>query len=247
LKGVSRFIFIVWDSREGPLWRDVESRCHGFDTILIESNAGTFNAESDAMGHNSIRSTYVSANDWYVICDLDEFHDPGGYSNFHEAIAAARMTGATAICGVLLDRISSDGHIHSALDLNKSLGAQFPLACNVIGSMARATRKKILMARNDIEITPGHHVCRGILWDNECRVHHFKWFGRVIHETSTRLVSYERQNLYYAHQSRRLFECFKKNANMIPINDPKLDASLVDNDPLARLMVPRGVNDGTYL
>jgi hypothetical protein len=235
-KGVSRFIFAVWDVPNCALLEDVKRISAGFNCIFVELPNTTFNGEADAVAHNFIRETYVGDGEWYVICDLDEFHELEHYPTFDEAIAVAEKDGASVISGVLLDRVSFDGNIPPALELGQGLGKQFPMACNIIGAVSQAACSKVVMAKREIIIAPGHHGCDGIYWSNIGWVHHFKWFGRVIDETFRRMLSYERQDLYYKDESRILFDCIKNNGNKLPLNDPALQARIVINDPFSNII-----------
>jgi hypothetical protein len=239
-KGVDRFIFSVWDKKESRLWSTVEDACRGFNATFIECISVPFNGEADANTHNSIRTKLVKSGHWYVICDLDEFHDLKGCPNFLESIEIAEHHGGEAIHGLLWDRVSLDGYIPPNLDAGISLGRQFPLACNITGALLGAARSKILMAKKEIAIRPGHHKCQALCWLNGGTVHHVKWFGHVMEEAERRIVSYQKQGLYYKDEPRRLLN-FIKQHRRFPIDDPLLKAALLKYDPLSNLMCDGGL------
>lgn len=231
-KGVDQFIFALWDS-PGRVHRSmVEEYCNGFNARIVDFCAPRFSGEVDARAHNLIRERFVNDDDWYVISDLDEFHYIKGYYRFEEATCLAEECGASAVRSSLLDRIAIDGSIPPFLDFKRSLGSQFPLSCNIIGAVIRATRSKILMARKHVVVTPGHHRCKGVYWKHRGEAHHFKWFGGLVDETLRRMVSYEKQGLYYKKEPRTLIEYLKKHRNRFPVDDPVLDVKLVTDDPL---------------
>jgi hypothetical protein len=229
--GVDLFIFALWNNPERVHRSTVEEYCHGFNVRIVDFSAPNFNGEVDARAHNRIREAFVNDNDWYVISDLDEFHYLQGYDCFNKVTRLAEECGASAVRGCILDRIAIDGSIPHFLDHKRSLGSQFPLSCNIIGAVIGAARSKILMARKHVAVTPGHHSCTGICWNHSGEVHHFKWFGGLVDETLRRMVSYEKEGLFYKQEPRTLLQYIKANGNRLPIDQPVLNATLVINDP----------------
>jgi hypothetical protein len=234
--GVDRFIFNVWCKKNDSLWKKVQNAGEGFNLILIESPENIFNGEMDAIIHNNIRERYVKKGDWYIVCDLDEFHDLDRIFNFNDAITDAESMGASAICGELLDRVSFDGRLPTAIDLDRGLGSQFPMACHLIKGITQGANSKVLMAEKEIIVNPGHHYCDARVWSKMGHVHHFKWFGSVVDETLRRIQSYEKQRLYYRHESRILLEYIINNGNSIPLHDPVLGVFRVKRDPFRNLL-----------
>ena len=203
---------------------------------MIEVSETQFNGEADAVAHNLIREHYISDGEWYIICDLDEFHDLGCVKSFDEAAMMAEGNGASAISGILWDRVSSDGHLPETLILDQGLGKQFPMACEITKLLIKGSNNKILMAKKEVTITPGHHGCEGNPWNSNGRVHHFKWFGGIVEEAFRRLLSYEKQGLYYKHESQILYDYITSNGNKIPVGDQNLNFVKVNDDPFSDLI-----------
>lgn len=207
--------------------------CESFNVVLIE-HRGVFNGENDAALHNSMRETYVERGGWYVICDLDEFHDPPGGVRLIELSRLMESDGASCVTGLLLDRVARDGTIPPKLNFNLSLAGQFPMMLNITKEISGGVQTKVLMAKQHIPVLPGHHTCNGVCWNNEGVVHHVKWFGKVVEETHRRALAFKSQNLCYQNQSQRLSQYFFKSGERFPVER----LIPVSNDPIKIPMSP---------
>lgn len=232
--GVTKFVFAVWVRQHPKLLESVAGYLKGFNAVLVCCNRIEFNGEFDSALHNHLRRRYVHPDQWYVICDLDEFHVIPGFTRFEKATAAAARDGCHAICGTLIDRITADGGIPKALLPSQSLGSQFPIGCYITAAILGGCAIKVQLAHASIPIEPGHHVCQCKPWNIWGEVHHFKWWGSVINEQRRRLESYRRQSLPYANESSNLITYFKEHSGRLCLRDQRMSCFRIINDPLDR-------------
>lgn len=230
--GVRRFLFAVWPDliSDAKLYVKSDRASRRIDWVPVER--GQFNGEVDCLVHNEIRLTFIENGEWYIIADLDEFHHCPGFSDFRDAAATASSTGTECISGQIVDRIAMGGEIPKELKDHLSLGSQFPLIADLTTQVSQGCTAKILMARSNIEITPGHHFACAETSDIRGEVHHVKWWGSLIREQKRRAIDYEKQSLIYRQEPQRVVDFILANGGRIPIGSGAFNLRMPINDPL---------------
>lgn len=121
---------------------------------------------------------------WQLIADSDEFHTfPTG---LEEVIRTAETEGHTVVRGLMLDRVTTNGHLNEwcspAQEIaeegpRERLDAAYPLGGWITHRLLLADPRKIVLAHSEVHIAsgnhraPGHHPAHGPV----AVVHHFKW------------------------------------------------------------------------
>jgi hypothetical protein len=117
------------------------------------------------------RDRHLTANDWYIPADLDEFYWCPGLSNFKDFIGSWDYIPAK-----FYDRLSLDGRIHDVLP-NVPLDDQFPLGGSIVKLVNGGCEDKVAMARRGINVNSGHHYAPGLPSSFSLSCHHFKFCG----------------------------------------------------------------------
>jgi len=216
--GVSRFICQLHD----PLIRDrVEAVLAEYDYILRISEFGLFNGLKDSLSQDVVRLEHVSANAWYAVADLDEFHYHPGYPTLEALRAAVEAAGCDYVHGEFVDRIAQDGSI-PRLSETESLDSQFPLAADVTKIILGGLCSKVMLARGTVPIGTGHHKAAGKPFPLPCEVHHFKWAGSLmLQRLHVRMRAYRDQGLGWYVEPERFFRHFAEHQR-IDIEHPAL-------------------------
>lgn len=227
--GADRIVVGVWNGTDNSSYPKLKAHAQaapsGCVVELIESircDYDHYSGVAETPWLNKMRLELVPEGEWYSVADLDEFYDFTG-GKFDRLRACTESKECHAVSGgfgmAFIDRIAKDFPSLPAFG-EATLDATFPLACCLSQAMGCGTTK-IIMARNDVPIIPGHHYTFGHpVLERFADVHHFKWSASVASLLMRRHLSYHRQALAHAGESSRFVEFFIKNPDWR--NDPTL-------------------------
>lgn len=234
---MDRFIFVLWKADSRTDASTIGQYLQGYSSKLIPLNHEEFSPEIDCHHHNDVRRKYVAGNEWYVICDLDEFHCLRGFPSFDSAVRIAESEKCEYVRTTLLDRLSDDGEFPEVLDFSRSLGDQFPLGAQVTDNIINGCTSKVCLARSDVVVQPGHHFCLGRASTIEGTTHHFKWWGSFLTEQSRRAQLKNAITPKYKSEIARLRRYIKENRGRISVQAKELNCYYVVDDP-AQIRLP---------
>ncbi|MBV8656721.1 MAG: glycosyltransferase family 2 protein [Burkholderiales bacterium] len=235
--GVDRFLFsLQQEPTVNRLMRERAFERFAEQLRVLEcEHAFSLNATFDVWAlreqHARLHAQFVSAEDWVVWCDSDEFQVyPCGLKSL---TTECESKGIELLRGVFIDRIAADYSLPQ-FDPAMSVWAQFPLCCNVSALLAKAETRKVVLCRGHIQLDVGHHrpfsggsytSARG--W---VQIHHFKWHAGVIQTLRFRIQPAWRDKCNWWMESKRLLDYFEANGGrfsladlqMIPLNGAQL-------------------------
>ena len=224
--GATRFECALYMGAENPFHDQIVHYTSLYDFHIrpsITCDIDDYNGIFVAPILNTIRKEYSRQFPWYCIADLDEFGFFHGKS-MPEMIKEATERGCEAVHGVFFDRIAADGYFP---DIDGPLDDTFTLACDltrVVGGCCQ----KVVLCRNNIEITAGHHTARARnIWRNAAEVHHFKWVKGIDKTMEDRYRRELKQKLPWAKNLPKVINILKHRINL---NDQTLNVR-----PAARL------------
>lgn len=111
---------------------------------------------------------------WHLLADSDELH---AYpAPLADVLAAAEESGAGAVGGLLLDRVTADGTL-TGWDPAAGLDRAYPLGGFITHHLAGGDPRKIVLAHSRVDVASGQHRAPGHRPLNRppVAVHHFKW------------------------------------------------------------------------
>jgi hypothetical protein len=224
--GINTFIFGVWEGKSNPLWDDLQK--YQENGILFEqTGSGIFSGIKDAKSHNHLRWKYVKKGEWYVIADLDEFHQLEDFRHFQELAKHCEEKGANYVRSQFEDRLTTDGSLPTAIDSQLDIFEQFPVSFPVTLKLVKGETNKIIMARKEVKVGAGHHFVKsfpnfvkksfpfvkdfhfteGFPWLVKCvalnrvfKTAHFKWWGQVVKSLQSRRINDPPQKLPWVAQ-----------------------------------------------
>jgi len=124
------------------------------------------------------RMRHQAGSGWHLLADIDEFQFYP--MQIQELIDLVECSGGRYIRGLMLDRISADGHLCS-WSLPKGLDNTYPLGGFLTHSILKADPRKVVLAHSSAEISRGNHIGSGSPGQVGplVIVHHFKWRAGV--------------------------------------------------------------------
>lgn len=213
--GIEGFVLGIWNGKQNEIWDEINEK--NYQDMVLESYSGSFfNGLIDSIAKDENRKKYVPKNEWYCICDLDEFHALPLYHSFPKLAKDAEAEGANVVESEFIDRITTDGTILDSIDPVKSIWHQFPLNAPVTKNIVGGYCMKTMLARSDVKVVSGHHKNgKNKPFSKRGVTYHFKWWGKIIEYQMERWHSYEANNLTWFMESKRLVEHLKKNGKLI--------------------------------
>jgi hypothetical protein len=204
----------------------------GITPALVEH--GPWHETTNATLRDHLRAH--AGTGWHLIADSDEFHTfPTGLD---EATAEAETAGHTVVCGLMLDRVSSTGHLSGwcppeeeifGKGMRTRLDAAYPLGGWLTHHLLLADPRKIVLARSDVTVSsgnhraPGHHLTHGSV----AVVHHFKWRHGVETDLRCRIArftsgAWTETTPAVRHEATRFLNHLDQNGGRIDTTDPAL-------------------------
>jgi hypothetical protein len=170
--------------------------------------------------HRVIQDTHVSAADWIVWCDSDEFQvypEPLG-----RIVAQCEVAGVDYIRGIFIDRIAADGTL-PAFDPQRSIWETFPLTYNVTRALARGEPRKVTLAKASVRLRGGKHLPHSDAplktISSWVQVHHFKWDAALIERLRFRVRPEWRAKFPWWVESQRLLDYFQAHDQRFDLAD----------------------------
>lgn len=212
--GAERVFIGLWNGYSNPVWPRLlelilESKMdvQVYPSVICHRDAYCGMKETACV--NYFRCAFVPPGQWYAIADVDEFCWFNGVG-FEEMIGKAEARNCHAVAGDFLDRISGDGTFPPIPGIGeRTLDETFPKACDLPRHMGCGTAK-VPLARQDVEIIPGHHsTTNHPRLEYSVEVHHFKWHRGVLEMLEHRSKAFTAQQLPHAPESGRYLEFFK--------------------------------------
>lgn len=165
------------------------------EPISLEENSA-LQGRRDCYDQNIRRQKYIKSG-WYWIADLDEFVVFQSAFSIELIIKDAEELGFTEIAGGMFDRFTPDGSLPAKFEYD--LWKQFPVCLEATKHLVTGNASKMVAARWDVEIMPGHHVDETVpkkqWWI--AQVHHFKWGANLAAVLRLRIDDYLEKGLYY--------------------------------------------------
>jgi hypothetical protein len=162
---------------------------------------------SSPIGHNgtndSIRINNIKSQTkcWYVVADLDEFHDISPYQSFKKLRDECIKTGSYFVRSVLLDRISMSYDIPKNIERYQPIIRQFPIKKNITKDIMLADSAKCILMHYKIDILAGHHSVYNAqyikFFYQTFITNHYKWFGDTLDIEKFKML--ERQKIGFDH------------------------------------------------
>lgn len=204
--GVTHFILGVNETVSNETFKSLKCD-HVLGVVRLISGEPT--GPVDAAYMEMFRRQHVSHDEWYVVADLDEFHEVDGMS-LREAACRAELDGYDAITGEFVDRLMPNGNIPRSLP-DGDIFHSFPIQCHITRDIAQGQCNKVLAAKGYVPITSGHHFAPHHRGWNVGKVHHFKWFGDIKTVLERRLKQLNDKKLSWSVETERFLEHLKQN------------------------------------
>jgi hypothetical protein len=200
--GIRRFAFAVYDGESNSIWKYLEDRymsIHSGIEIIRHpfKYEGGFDVEADTALINELRVKYCRPEEYCVPTDLDEFHVFPKVRDFNDVQKLCEKEGADYVMGILKDRITVDGSFPMNIDPYRSIWEQFPKTCYVTHTVQKSGCNKVMMAKGNLEIISGHHVCFSKRFSKYGATFHFKWFGPIYEKEKQKLIQYRDVKKYH--------------------------------------------------
>lgn len=236
--GIKRFLVGVPHGEKNPMWETIAEHFSRTNTDAIIEKMdvepeAVYQGRRDCYDQNIRRQKYIYAG-WYWIADLDEFIVMPELIDAKAAVGIAEYNGFMAIAGGMFDRFTADGTLPE--DFTYYLWQQFPVCIEATKHMVKGNASKMVAARWDVEIGPGHHVYetpeKKHYWI--AQVHHFKWGANLAAVQKLRIEEYKDKGLVYE-ESVHVLEHLKANNGRINVEQ------LIRQDMAHRLRLSREI------
>lgn len=172
--------------------------------VSIAKWIGPFSATA-ALYNRLLLLRNVTASDWLLYADLDEFIDFGSWTTAANFTAFLAKQKYTDVPGTLIDRVSANGQLANIT--SASIDAQFPLRCSLSSQLLKASTSKIIFVRGDYRTSAGNHVMLEPSWYktnnisytapesprksySSMTVDHYKWTHAVVESLTERAKYY---------------------------------------------------------
>lgn len=143
---------------------------------------------------------HVFESEWYILADLDEFHE---YPlELPDLIHRCEQRGKDCVLGEMVDRVKEDGSIPELT--NEPLEIQFPVKSVITRDVMLACVQKIMLCRGIRNIDNGHHSMQEVSYPYPSRgvIHHFKWHSGIVSRMKERLAQPHKDLPWYAEAQR---------------------------------------------
>lgn len=164
------------------------------------------NGEIDSLYINLIKELNQC---WYIPVDLDEFYDLGEIKSFEELKNICINQNKEYVISNMIDMIAEDRKIPKEINKDIPIKNQFPVEYNITGSVMKACSTKVILAKNNINVGPGHHTSldkEKKAFSNNFLTRHYKWFGDVIDMEKFKHDERKKSGSKYFIEQNNLFE-----------------------------------------
>lgn len=215
--GVEEFAISVLEQRPGiraeaeALAATLGAGIHLYGAAEWEKRRGVEGANKD-----ELRRRVAQPGDWLIPADLDEF------IQFPAPLPALidELRGADAqyVTGTFRDRLAPDG-VLTATEPAPAIWEQYPLEAAVTERLAQGLCTKVILCREDCELSSGHHfVCGAMQAWNGARgtVHHFKWRAGLVEALQRRVAVYQREKVPWVGECERVVAYLAEHGRIVP-------------------------------
>lgn len=225
--GVTKFIFGIWRGESNPNWEMIRMVLNNLNVDYIMEKSFddiVYCGKYDSYYQNFIKDKYINADEWYILCDLDEFHDIFPYISFEELLLDLKTEPCDYIQSILVDRITYDGTIPHNINSQIDIFQQFPISCNITKNICNGWCQKVIMQLGKHTIETGHHNCCGDVkkFSKIFVTYHFKWVGDIINTLKYRYETYKELKLSWYIESYNMYQYLITHGGKIKITDDLL-------------------------
>jgi len=224
-KGIDRFVFGLWRGKKNQHWDNIDKILENsnVDYVLEESfDFDVYCGIQDSYYQNFVREKHIDPDEWYVICDLDEFQEIGEYNSYDSLLVDLKKENCSHVSGWLVDRVTKDGSIPDKLTEN--IFEQFPICHRITELICQATCQKSIMQLGKYTIESGHHHCLNgsIPFSKKFIVYHFKWFGNILETLCQRHKNYKELGVKWYDEPNKAYTHIMNNHGKIKITEDLL-------------------------
>lgn len=152
--------------------QELRAACRSLGLRPTAICCGDWSEHTDTELRNVLREK--AGTGWHLLAGAQEFHQfplPLG-----DVIDDAERAGAPVVGGVLLDRVTADGHLPK-LRTQGQLDATFPLGGHLTYRLLGGDPRRVVLARSEVSVAPGNQRTAGqeAYQGAVAAVHHFAW------------------------------------------------------------------------
>lgn len=196
--GVSDFLLVNYTGK--PLGVGVE--------MMAEK---PFDVKRDVQYRNSLRHNYLAPGEWFILADVDEFHEASWIQNWKQIVSDE----IDYVASDLVDCFASVQYNLPPLLQHPSIFEQYPFQCSFTRHVVRGYYDKVMLMRNgQYPITPGHHATTqkhqftSRPYYLTGKTYHFKWRAGVLERLRDRRNLYRKLGYAFAEESQRVLDFF---------------------------------------
>ncbi|MFJ1597251.1 glycosyltransferase family 2 protein [Streptomyces sp. NPDC088261] len=184
--GVERFLLTFHFPEHVPDERrhELHAVCRQSGIVPAGSSSGPWHEYTNSHIRDALR--HQAGRGWHLFADADEFQQYP--THLREVVAQAERSRRQVVGGLLLDRVSADGHL---TDWNQGDGLDlaYPLGGHLTHRLLHGDPRKIVLARHEVSLSSGNHRAPGHQPDPDrlCAVHHFKWRTGILDDLRRRV------------------------------------------------------------
>lgn len=220
--GIDKFIFCVWKGNKNDKWDEIIDvlKKADVDYVMEQSfDSALYCGKDDSYYQNFIRKKYIDDDEWYVICDMDEFQSIENYSTYKNLLKDVKKEKCGYVGGILVDRVTNDGSIPKNLKVDENIFDQFPINHKMTYEVCKGWCRKSMMQIGEFKIENGHHFCNSNSFSKQFLVYHFKWVGNIVETLQRRHDYYTKLNLPWKNESKLAYTHIMENNGKIKISD----------------------------
>ncbi len=178
-----------------------EIKLHYFDP-----NDGDSFFQSLFINFQKIIDSQINNQEWYLISDLDEFHEFG----FIELNNIG--TAFNCVMGKWVDRVAADGKIPE-LRYDIPLNEQFPLISHITAKVLNGGAFKVMALRGHHQLQGGNHhvVSDHMQYPKYGYVYHYKWHQGIFDRINRRM----KNKHYYLRESEDFLKYWEKHSTVL--------------------------------
>lgn len=211
-------VFVAVNELVPGVRRDVEERARPWGSWVRIIEASDRWRRTGIEGNNkeeSRRLIGLTASDWMVPADLDEFHRfPARAADMADE---ASREGWEWAAGWFVDRVAASGLLEPMTD-GIPLSEQYPLELRVTRDVVLGAAEKVVLVRGDVPVTSGHHTPRRFTRPRrpeKIPIDHYKWRAGLLEALERRVRIYESHNSPWSGESKRFLEHYARHGRIL--------------------------------
>jgi hypothetical protein len=223
--GVDQFVLCVLREGMEPRLDEIRSMIAGLP-VHVHLFSDWTDARQELVMRHALDEVGCRPRDWVVRCDVDELNEfPCPIDVLARAMDKADKA---AVHGHFIDRVALEGKL-AALAPTPSLARQYPIECRLTEKILGGFTQKIMLARHEVTMHPGHHEASAPSGNHEIgawqdyRVHHFKWRDGIMERLDWTLANVAKRDSSWGIETQKFLD-FVKPFGRIPVEDPRISA-----------------------